>query len=172
MPKAPSPRGLSAQQTGGVSADTPSGATRQLPQGDANPLSLLTAFAASSPEGGAFGIFRPARIKLPLRGSWHRVAMTERVCRPLGEGGCDQREQTKGTISTFPPPKVKNPAEKRSRWFKKQFGCVILEAKVPVGRGNRRARLRVPCGTNLSPGGRKARGKNCSDRKPDRKSVV
>ena len=35
MPKAPSPRGLSAQQTGGVSADTPSGATRQLPQGDA-----------------------------------------------------------------------------------------------------------------------------------------
>ena len=139
MPKAPSQRGLSAQQTGGVSVDTPSGATRQLPQGDANPLSLLTAFAASSPEGGAFGIFRPARIKLPLRGSWHRVAMTERVCRPLGEGGCDQREQTEGVISTFPPPKVKNPAEKRSRWFKKQFGCVILEAKVPAGRGNRRA---------------------------------
>ena len=35
MPRAPSQRGLSAQQTGGVSADTPSGATRQLPQGDA-----------------------------------------------------------------------------------------------------------------------------------------
>ncbi len=79
------------------------------------------------------------RSQLPLRGSWHRVAMTERVCRPLGEGGCDQREQTEGTISTFPPPKVKNPAEKRSRWFKKQFGCVILEAEVPAGRGNRRA---------------------------------
>ena len=42
-------------------------------------------------------------------------------------------------FSTFPPSKVKNPAEKRSRWFKKQFGCVILEAKVPAGRGNRRA---------------------------------
>ena len=67
--------------------------------------------------------------------------------------------KTEGVISTFPPSKVKNPAEKRSRWFKKQFGCVILEAKVPVGRGNRRAQLRVPCGTNLSPGGRKARGK-------------
>ena len=24
---------------------------------------------------------------LPLRGSWHRVAMTERVCRPLGQDG-------------------------------------------------------------------------------------
>ena len=41
---------------------------------DSYPLSLLTAFAASSPEGGAFGIFRPARIKLPLRGSWHGVS--------------------------------------------------------------------------------------------------
>ena len=73
-------------------------------------------------------------------------------------------------LLTFSPSKVKNPAEKRSRWFKKQFGCVILEAKVPAGRGNRRARLRVPCGTNLSPGGRKARGKNCSDRKPEGRS--
>ena len=73
-------------------------------------------------------------------------------------------------FSTFPPSKVKNPAEKRSRWFKKQFGCVILKAKVPAGRGNRRARLRVPRGTNLSPGGRKARGKNCSDRKPEGRS--
>jgi len=73
-------------------------------------------------------------------------------------------------LLTFSPQKVKNPAEKRSRWFKKQFGCVILETKVSAGRGNRRARLRVPCGTNLSPGGRKARGKNCSDRKPEGRS--
>ena len=36
-----------------------------------NPL-RLTAFA-SSPEGGAFFIFRLAQMKLPLRGSWHRA---------------------------------------------------------------------------------------------------
>ena len=64
----------------------PDGFASSLGEG-ANPLSLLTAFAASSPEGGAFGIFRPARIKLPLRGSWHRVAMTERVYRSLGQDG-------------------------------------------------------------------------------------
>ena len=59
--------------------------------------------------------------------------------RAVAEGDWGSFTPHKACISTFPPPKVKNPAEKRSRWFKKQFGCVILEAKVPVGRGNRRA---------------------------------
>ena len=39
----------------------------------------------------------------------------------------------------FPPLKVKNPAEKRFRWFKNRFGCAILGVKVPVWTGNRRA---------------------------------
>ena len=42
-------------------------------------------------------------------------------------------------ISAFPPLKVKNPAEKRFRWFKNRFGCAILGVKVPVWTGNRRA---------------------------------
>ena len=75
-----------------------------------------------------------------------------RECRPRHDADAGCRNPISGGHSksficspescgllTFPPPKVKNPAEKRSRWFKKQFGCVILEAKVPVGRGNRRA---------------------------------
>ena len=65
--------------------------------------------------GNAFALCRQLsrhRKKLPLRGSWHRAAMTERVSRPLGEGGCDQREQTEGVrpasrfaleLETFPP---------------------------------------------------------------------
>ena len=161
MPKAPSQRGLSAQQTGGVPADTPSGSLCSpapprgrlcaMPETLSPPLKAVPLGKVASPQAMTEGVtsaqahfalqpetFPPCQ-GLPLRGSWHRVAMTERVCRPLGEGGCDQQEQTEGVISTFPPSKVKNPAEKRSRWFKKQFGCVILEAKVPAGRGNRRA---------------------------------
>ena len=42
-------------------------------------------------------------------------------------------------FSIFPPLKVKNPAEKRFRWFKNRFGCAILGVKVPVWTGNRRA---------------------------------
>ena len=42
-------------------------------------------------------------------------------------------------ISAFPSLKVKNPAEKRFRWFKNRFGCAILGVKVPVWTGNRRA---------------------------------
>ena len=42
-------------------------------------------------------------------------------------------------FSVFPPLKVKNPAEKRFRWFKNRFGCAILGVKVPVWTGNRRA---------------------------------
>ena len=66
------------------------------PRGRLNPLSPLPLVASSSPEGGAFAIYRSAQIKLPLRGQispgrgkmspqvtkggiWHRAAMTERV---------------------------------------------------------------------------------------------
>ena len=66
MPKAPSPRGLSAQQTGGVSRGV-------------NPLSF--AALSSSPEGGAGTV----------------QAVTERVSRPLGEGGIAVGDDGRGT---------------------------------------------------------------------------
>ena len=43
-----------------------------------NPLSHRCAMPAP-PRGELLGFFRSAQIKLPLRGSWHRAAMTERV---------------------------------------------------------------------------------------------
>ena len=58
-------------------------------------------FVRQLPQGDAFALCRQLsrhRKKLPLRGSWHRAEMTERVSRPLGEGGCDQREQTEGVL--------------------------------------------------------------------------
>ena len=50
------------------------------------PLSLLTAFAASSPEGGAFGHLPVSRAKPPpFGGGGTAQAVTERVRAPLGE---------------------------------------------------------------------------------------
>ena len=70
------------------------GGKRQLPRrfprkrsaaGD-YPLSLLTAFAASSPEGGAFGHLPVSRAKPPpFGGGGTAQAVTERVRAPLGE---------------------------------------------------------------------------------------
>ena len=46
----------------------------------ARTLSVTPYGVPAPPKGGAFCICRSAQIKLPLRGSWHRTAMTERVC--------------------------------------------------------------------------------------------
>ena len=65
-----------------------------------NPLSLLTAFAASSPKG------------TPLRYAGNLIATAK--SRPLGEGGLTRSGKTEGVISarisTFLTPKVKKPA--------------------------------------------------------------
>ena len=80
-----------------------------------NPFRLAASRQATFPKGTALmvaGNFAAAPKAPPERkdfsrsggrcraatkgGIWHRAAMTERVSRPLGEGGCDQREQTEG----------------------------------------------------------------------------
>ena len=64
-----------------------------------NPLSLLPLVAASSPERGSFFVWRYSfrlkcrRYKLPLRGSWHRAAMTERVYDPFCKKVAQKRPQ-------------------------------------------------------------------------------
>ena len=45
----------------------------QLERRGSKERTLSGANAPAPPKGGAFAIFRSARIKLPLRGSWHAV---------------------------------------------------------------------------------------------------
>ena len=87
----------------------PPWATPFWPRSEQNPLRHLR---CQLPRRGELLLPSCKSAKLPLRGSWHRAAMTERVSRPLGEGGCDQREQTEGVrpasrfaleLETFPP---------------------------------------------------------------------
>ncbi len=44
--------------------------------------------ATAPPKGELFAICRSAQINLPLRGRWHRAAMTERVRALPGRPGC------------------------------------------------------------------------------------
>ena len=78
---------------------------------------------------------------LSLWESWQaRQGLTERVSQlPGAHSKSFVLSPETVQFLIFPPLKVKNPAEKRFRWFKNRFGCAILGVKVPVWTGNRRA---------------------------------
>ena len=78
---------------------------------------------------------------LSLWESWQaRQGLTERASQlPAAHSKSLIRLPKPCGFLIFPPLKVKNPAEKRFRWFKNRFGCAILGVKVPVWTGNRRA---------------------------------
>ena len=127
---------------------------RQLSRDAKGPISEGAGIEQSEMTGGVSHGVNPLR---------HRCAMPERVAVPSGtagfaiypqtfprcqgphpRGGClrsrlGEFSPQSVCISAFPPLKVKNPAEKRFRWFKNRFGCAILGVKVPVWTGNRRA---------------------------------
>ena len=74
-----------------------------------NPLRLCFA-NPPPPKGGGFALLTGSCQKAPPSGELARERLRG-FSRPLGEGGCDQREQTEGVISlvTLPYITVKHP---------------------------------------------------------------